>query len=298
MKKIKFFIVIFSLAICFPSYLLADEAENLIDIIPNLGKSNNHSDNTALSPEAKIIFDKIYKNQQKKQKKARQKLKINRANETNNKLRDYDTVKGEAAFAIEIKKPSKKLEKKQQLYSKAYHATLAGQYEIAVIIYEDLLQKNYRDEYALVGLASAYHRLEDVNLARKFYIKAIELYPNNMVAVNNFLILMGQEAPQESLKELLKLDQLFVANHILKAQISYLYAQQNNYILALEYIDSALNINKNNATYLYNKALILEYDKQFLSAKKIYNNILQQESFNIRGVSKEMIKKRIKNMRI
>jgi len=255
-------------------------------------------DDGKLSRKSKKILNQIYKDQKTRNRasKKKKKYKIDRSSNKGVSLEGYDTVEGEGRFDVKIRKPGVKLEKKHALYEKAYGAMVGAQYEVAIFYYEDILKRYYKDEYALVGLALAYHYLGDIILAKKFYAKAIGLYPNNLVAINNFLILVGRESPEESLAELLKIDRVFYDNHVLKAQIAYLYAQQEQYDDSIKYINMALKFSSHNVRYLYNKAVVLDRQGNYEEAKKLYDKILNGKSINVLGVSADKIRKRLNDI--
>jgi len=281
----------------FSSAVVAKEAD-LLNVIPNMKDGQEEDMDGRLSKKSKKILNQIYREQKRRNKENSKKVRYNidhMSNPTVN-LDGYDTISGEGRFDIKIKKPGRKLEKKHSLYNKAYNSMLDAQYEVAIFYYETILKKNYKDEYALVGLALAYHHLGDIVLAKKFYSKAIDYYPNNLVAINNFLILIGKESPKESLDELLKVDKVFSNNHVLKAQISYLYAKQEKFEDSIKYIDEALAVSKNNAIYLYNKAVVLDYQGENIEARKIYKYLLNLKSVETVGISTDQIKSRLDNM--
>jgi Flp pilus assembly protein TadD len=230
--------------------------------------------NTSFSIENQKILDRIYYNKNKTKNKKQKKVFLSKMPEESFKTNlDYDTIKVNNNFFIEVKKPNKRFRKKYQLYQQAYAAISSEQYELAILLYNKILKVKPKDELSLSSIALSYQKLGDIESAKKIYAKTIKLYPNNTNTINNYLILIATEHPKEALNELLKLDQLFNYNHKLKAQISYLYAKQAKYLSALDYINEALKIDKNEVTYLNNKAVILEYLGNKSQANKIYNKI-------------------------
>ena len=107
---------------------------------------------------------------------------------------------------------------------------------------------------------------------------------------------MGRESPEESLSELLRIDKVFGDNHVLKAQISYLYAKQKKYDDSIKYIDTALKLSENNALYLYNKAVVLDRKGDYEEAKKTYHQVLNLRSLDQIGISTEKVRERLNNM--
>ena len=283
----------------FGSFVSEAKGSESLNVIPAM-KKRQGADYVEgkLSNRSKKVLNQIYKNQKSKRRASskKSKLSIERMTKSEINLEDYDLEEGEGRFDVVVKKPSSRLEKKYDLYDKAHQSLASGQYEVAIVLYESILKKYHKDEFALIGLASTYHRLGDLKSARMFYIKALELFPNNMSAVNNFLILLGQESPGESLDELLKLDRVFHNNHVLKAQISYLYARQGNYEESLKYINTALRLKQDSVRYLYNKAVIMDHLGDVEGAKEIYNAMIGMKLSDSVGVSVERIRNRIKIM--
>ena len=266
MRKTKQIAIITYIICSIIAYSNIVKAESLQNLSLNKNK---------ITLENQKILDQIYYNQQKIKKK--QKISISKIDDKVSPISpDYDTVQSNNNFFIEIKKPSKGLKKKYQLYQQAYLAINSQQYELAIFLYKKILKTNPKDQLSLSSIALSYQKLGDIASAKQTYAKTIKLYPNNINTINNYLILIAQQHPEEALNELLKLDNLFSNNHKLKAQISYLYAQQKKYSAALNYINKALKIKKYNLTYLNNKAVILEYLGEVKKANIIYNIIKNQ----------------------
>ena len=262
---------------------------NTLPIIKPVNKEKN------ITIENQKILDQIYYNQSKKKNKKKQVTSISKMQLSEKSIQDYDVVTSENSFYLEIKKPSKIAKKRYKLHKEAYNTMLSDQYELAITLYNNLLKKYPNDELSLSSIALSYHKLGDIKSAKKFYAKTIKLYPNNFNTINNYLILVSQEYPKEAINELLKLNQVFNKNHLLKAQISYLYSKEQKYNLALKYINQALKISNKNPNYLYNKAIILEYLGNKKEAQEIYSYIINTES-NSKNIPVALLKQKLESL--
>ncbi len=260
----------------------------------NINSEIKDIQNSKLSKETKDLLGEIY-SRKLKDNKARKKQKITIDRFKNNKTdgKEYETLQGNNGINIVIKKPGNKLKKKLKLYQEAFYESKNKKYESAIIKFEKILQQYPQDRIALSGVASSYHRIGEFELANDYYLKVLKLYPNDQKATNNFLTLLAEEAPDESLLELLKLDRISKNNPVLKAQIANLYVYKKDYEEALNYIQYAIVIDNNNLSYHFNKAVILNKLGLKKEANKILRRIISQNHHSDPRISFEKIKKQL-----
>ncbi len=289
-------IAILTFCILTPQLLAADSVQNSQEIKTKIVENKVEAE-AGLSTKTKRILDDIYKYQQKKYQKKTERRYLTVGDPLDDdfiNLEDYETKEtSRPQFDLEIKSPGKKLQKKFQMQDEAYVALISGQYEIAIILYQKILDKYRNDETAMIGLASAYHRLGEVEEARNIYARTVALYPENINATNNFLILVAEESPQEALREFLRIDSVSTDNAILKAQISYIYFLQENFNQALIYIQQALDVDKGNPRYVYNKAIIMDNLGLRKDALRLYRKLYAAKSYIMLGISQQALQNRI-----
>lgn len=260
----------------------------------NINSEKIEEQNGKLSHSTKDLLKKIYQRKlQENKPKKQQKITIERFNHESIES-DYETAKGDQGIDITVKKPGKKLTRKLNLYQDAFFEVKNQKYESAIVKFDKILVNYPNDRIALSGVASSYHKLGEFEIANDYYVKALNLYQNDQKLINNFLTLLAEEAPDESLAELLKLDKVTKKNAVLKAQIANLYVYKKNYEEALNYIQYAILIDKNNLSYHFNKAVILNKIGLKNEAKMILNKIIASNNYSEFGISLEKIKRQLK----
>ena len=178
-------------------------------------------------------------------------------------------------FSITFDSP-KKIETPdtETLVASAYQAFTLGQMEASIMLYKQLLRINSGNKEAKFGLATAYFQLQQRNQARKLYTEILASAPEDQAALNNFVVLLRQETPEEALEELKKLAQANDKISDIPAQIGMTYARMGNSQEAIKYLRRAVSLAPSNAAYRYNLAIILDKDKQYPEASAIYRQLL------------------------
>lgn len=160
-------------------------------------------------------------------------------------------------------------------YKNAKDALSVGQYESAITYFKQLLKKKPNDPKILFGLATAYHKAKQYDNARKAYLETIKLGRDYWPAVNNYLILISEEFPEnaeERLKNLWFKNPDFAS---IPAQLGNLNYEKRNYSVAAEYYSKAVSLDPKNYNYQYNFAVILEKMGDKTSAARVYRKILE-----------------------
>ncbi len=173
---------------------------------------------------------------------------------------------------IEIKPPAINYDYELE---KAYNALISGQSEVAIGIYKRVLDNEPNNKNALFGLATTYHRAGQLNLARPMYSRLLTVDPGNSDGLNNFLVLLSDEAPEEALVELQKLSERNPQYSALPAQIAVIYQKLGNFNKAGEYMFKAIEMAPENITYRYNFAIMLDKQHKYDEAAKLYRQIVQ-----------------------
>jgi tetratricopeptide (TPR) repeat protein len=157
---------------------------------------------------------------------------------------------------------------------KAYNALIAGNTEEAVRIYNDILTMEPDNSVALFGLATTYHRIGLLDQARTAYGRLLKIDPYNREALNNFLALVGEEAPLAAIERLKALYEENKDFSPIAAQIALLYRKTGNYTMGIEYMQKALAISPENLAYRYNLAVLYDLAGKRQQAITLYRRLL------------------------
>ena len=100
-------------------------------------------------------------------------------------------------------KIDKDLREKEKL---AYNSVLIGQYEIAIEIYKEILQKEPKNLYAKYSLAVVYQRLNQFKQAKNIYYELLKGDAENKdEVINNIIAILTEESPREAIYMLTRL---------------------------------------------------------------------------------------------
>lgn len=158
---------------------------------------------------------------------------------------------------------------------KAYNALISGHTEDAVEIYKNVLTNDTNNKLALFGLATTYHRAGQLDMARPLYAKLLALDPKNRDALNNFLVLLADEAPQEALAQMEALEERNPDFSPIPAQMAVIYQKQGNTDKASEKMFKAIALAPENLSYRYNLAIMLDKQHKYDEAAKLYKQIIE-----------------------
>ncbi len=180
-----------------------------------------------------------------------------------------------AGVKIEVKTPAMNINYELE---KAYNALLSGQSANAIDIYKRVLANDPNNSNALFGLATTYHRAGQIDAARPLYGKILAKDPNNREALNNFLVLLSDEAPQEALTQLEALEKKSPDFSPIPAQMAVIYQKLGDPAKASEKMFKAVALAPENLTYRYNLAIMLDKQRNYPEAARLYKQIVQAHS--------------------
>ncbi|MDX1975304.1 MAG: tetratricopeptide repeat protein [Rickettsiales bacterium] len=158
---------------------------------------------------------------------------------------------------------------------KAYNALISGNTDAAITIYRNILENDPDNKPALFGLATTLHRAGQLSKARELYAKLLSLAPDHRDALNNFLVLLADEAPEEALTQLSKLEKRNPDFSPIPAQMAVIYQKIGKPDKATEKMFRAIALAPENLTYRYNLAILLDKQKNYDEAAKLYRQILE-----------------------
>ncbi|MEI7669456.1 MAG: tetratricopeptide repeat protein [Pseudomonadota bacterium] len=187
-------------------------------------------------------------------------------------LEDND-VKKHTGIGVEmsVTKPKANI---NRLLDDAYNYLMAGNQEKAIDIYKQVLHAQPNNKLALFGLATTYHRAGQLELARPLYGKLIAIDPKNVEGLNNFLVLISDESPNEALFELEKLYSMHANFSPISAQMAIIYTKIGQYDKALEKMKIATDLSPGNLKYRYNMAVIYDKIGDWDNAAKLYQLLI------------------------
>ena len=229
-----------------------------------------------LSSQSNAIAAKIPAVSDTKPEKAlARKVDIEHAKETN--VLANAAPKANDALGIKVGGARTKADVNYEL-ERAYNALIAGKSETAIQIYEDILTSQPKNKEALFGLASTYHRLGQIDIARSVYGKLLEIDPKHRDGLNNFLVLLADEAPQEALAQMERLETQNPGFSPIPAQMAIIYQKLGDRDKAVEKMYRALSIAPENITYRYNLAIMLDKSGKYEDAGKLYTQLLDSHA--------------------
>jgi Tfp pilus assembly protein PilF len=158
---------------------------------------------------------------------------------------------------------------------KAYNALLRGNTDIAISVYQDILAAEPRNQHALFGLATTYHKLGFLEKARPLYGTLLEIDPYNKETLNNFLALVGEEAPESAIRYLEQLKGQNSDFSPIYAQLAQLYLKDGNTMLAIENMQEAVAMSPENLIYKYNLAVMYDNAKEPQRAIVLYRQLIK-----------------------
>lgn len=169
--------------------------------------------------------------------------------------------------SIEMRRPNFNIQKTME---DAYHALMENNIGTAMDRYQMVLEVQPYNNEAKFGLATIYHRMGELAMARDLYADVIKAEPQNLEALNNLLVLVSQESPQEALGELEQLELRNPDFSPIPAQLAAIHAKMGNLDQAINSIRRASQIEPDNLAYRYNLAVLLDKSGQREDALEIY----------------------------
>lgn len=174
-------------------------------------------------------------------------------------------------LSIKVRRPG--LDTNYEL-NRAYNALMAGDTTAAIEVYKNILSVEPRNEDALFGLAATYHRTGQVDKARPIYGMLLQVNPNHREGLNNFLVLVSDESPEDALPELQRLEERNPEFSPIPAQIAIVLDKMGYVNDARDKMLRAMELSPENMTYKYNLAVMLDRQKQYADAAALYKELI------------------------
>jgi|GEM_PF-3943470 len=241
---------------------------------------NNLSDEKKLSDASRGVIDGFASELAPVKKTGKQEptyLKIEHGNTGKPGIEEDGIKRSQNNMNISIRKADKNEdnEKTKVKSEKAYKALLVGQISAAISIYKDILDKEPSNKEAMFGLATAYHKNSQFDQARAIYTNLLKSEPGNKQALNNFLVLVAEEAPEDALIELQKLERINSDFSPIPAQIGMINLKLGNTETAARSLRRAILLSPDNISYQYNLAVTYDKMAKIEEAVQLYHKVAE-----------------------
>jgi Flp pilus assembly protein TadD len=230
-----------------------------------------------LSPKSRELLNKSSQLMSPKKATPSKPLKIDHAHDMQDLFKaDEFPIDGgrNDSLGIKVENERQKLNLDYEL-EKAYNAINSGQSESAIDTYKVILNNSPDNAQALFGLATMYHRARQFDKARPLYAKLLTVDPQHRDGFNNFLVLLADEAPHEALVELEKLEEKNPGFSTIPAQLAIIYQKTGEPDKAIDKMFRAVSLAPENLTYRYNLAIMLDKQKNYDEAAKLYRQLVE-----------------------
>lgn len=213
----------------------------------------------------------------KKGSKEPQRIKIEHGDIGEPGKEEDGVIKSQSKMDISVRKIVKgeDLEKSKVKLGRAYKALLVGQNAAAISIYKEVLDKEPKNKDAMFGLATAYHKNNQYEQAREIYTQILKKDPADKEALNNFLVLVAEEAPEDALIELEKLERINSNFSPIAAQIAMINLKLGHPEKAARYLRRAILLSPDNLSYKYNLAVVYDKAGKEEQALPLYRQVVE-----------------------
>jgi lipopolysaccharide assembly protein B len=161
----------------------------------------------------------------------------------------------------------------------AYNAVIAGQFEVAVELYKQIIRKDPQNHYAKFGLASTYHKLNQFKQAKGLYYQLLKVEWDDAATkdqvVGNLIAVIVEEAPNEAVYLLSKLSGQNPESAYILAGAAMAYDKINKSDQAALLLKKAIRIDPQTPAYQFNLAIIYDKMGEYDNALKLYSAVLQ-----------------------
>ena len=193
-------------------------------------------------------------------------------NSTNAKSNKENKASVEVFVADE--KHSYELKEKEKF---AYNASLAGQYEVAIALYKEILAKTPENKEVKFALATNYQNLMQYQQAKKIYYQLLKSNPeNNQEIVSNLLTIIIEENPRDASYILSKLSVQNPQSAQIIAQGAIAFEKIKDYNQAIYLLKRAIQIDPLKFEYRYNLAILYDLNRHYDQAVSAYLQLIDE----------------------
>lgn len=145
----------------------------------------------------------------------------------------------------------------------------------ALSLYDDVLSKNSSDISALMGKALTLQKLNHKGEAIAAYKKVLDIDPNNLNAMTNYLGLIKNNDPMTSINQLKGMEVKNPKSAAIAGTLGTLYGQMQDVSNAARYYNKAQALDAKNPVYPYNLAILSDRMGSKAKALEHYQKTLQ-----------------------
>ena len=180
----------------------------------------------------------------------------------------------------------------------AYNSVLVGQYEIAIQIYKEILQKEPQNLYAKYSLGVVYQRLAQNKQAKNIYYDLLKGDAENKdEIISNIIAILIEESPREAIYMLNRLTIQNPEKHYLFASMALAYEKISDYNSAIKNYTKALELDYNNMDYCYNLGVLFDENKEYEKALEMYTMVVKNNDSSNREIALDSVKRRIEKIK-
>lgn len=172
-------------------------------------------------------------------------------------------------------KTNQQVEQKQKL---AHSALVAGQYEVAVELYKQILKSDPKNKYASFSLATCYHKLGQYKQAKTIYYQLLKYeWPDAQTKdelIGNLIDVIVEESPNDAVYLMDKLSSQNPNSAYILAGAAMSYDRINKPDQAILLLKRAINIDPKEIKYKFNLAIIYDKMADYQNALKYYQDVI------------------------
>ena len=240
--------------------------------------------------ERTLIFDKSSRQQIDFYKKKNLSRKSDIDIEAGNDEKSTSSVKIDMVVA-DSKVGSASLREKEQI---AYNSVLIGQYEVAIELYKQVLEKERDNSYSKFALATVYQKIGQFRQAKTLYYQMLKSgVENQEEVVGNLLDILIEDSPQDATYLLSRLAVQNPDSPNILAFAALAYNKAKNHDQAISLMQKAITLDSENVDYKYNLAVIYDQTEQYSKALDLYSEVVRKYSDANQSVPIDQVKKRI-----
>ena len=180
----------------------------------------------------------------------------------------------------------------------AYNSVLVGQYEIAIQMYKEILQKEPQNLYAKYSLGVVYQRLAQNKQAKNIYYDLLKGDAENKdEIISNIIAILIEESPREAIYMLNRLTIQNPEKHYLFASMALAYEKISDYNSAIKNYTKALDLDYNNIDYCYTLGVLFDQNKEYEKALEMYSMVVKNNDSSNREIALDSVKRRIEKIK-
>ena len=203
-----------------------------------------------------------------------------------------------ASKLVIVKKNHEPDTKEAQLVA-AERAMKLGRNDSSLDLFDGLYAKNKKDARVLMGRAVVLQKLGRFDEAMGMYEELSKVEPDNVEVQVNMLGLLSTRFPSIALRRLLNLREDNMSHVGLASQIAVCYAALGDVKEAIRYMGAAASMEPNNASHLFNMAIVADRAGDKKLAVSYYEKALEVDSVHGGGrtIPRETVYERLAQIR-